>query len=163
MSTTNIKFRRGNKADLPQSAPSGTPLWCEDKKELYIGTDNGVQKIGNYEFPVIPLVPTSGTIQLVDNSVNRMVAAGNTTFSLPDVTNNGIYHQIIVQINKIYTGNINLGTTMFMDKRKPSTNDSGYYILKYEYDGIRNWVCSGGIYGTENHEGIIDDLEDLLG
>lgn len=46
MSTTNIKFRRGNKADLPQSAPSGTPLWCEDTKELYLGIDNGVTKVG---------------------------------------------------------------------------------------------------------------------
>ena len=44
MSSTSIKFKRGNKADLPQSAPSGTPLWCEDSHELYMGTGNGVTK-----------------------------------------------------------------------------------------------------------------------
>ena len=44
MSATNIKFKRGNKADLPKSAPSGTPLWCEDSHELYMGTGNGVTK-----------------------------------------------------------------------------------------------------------------------
>ena len=42
--SSNIKFKRGNKADLPQSAPSGTPLWCEDSHELYMGTGNGVTK-----------------------------------------------------------------------------------------------------------------------
>ncbi len=44
MSSTSIKFKRGNKADLPQSAPSGTPLWCEDSHELYMGTGDGVTK-----------------------------------------------------------------------------------------------------------------------
>lgn len=43
---TIIKLRRGNKADLPASAPSGVPLWCEDTKELYIGTDSGITPIG---------------------------------------------------------------------------------------------------------------------
>lgn len=44
MSTTSIKFKRGNKADLPKSAPSGTPLWCEDSHELYMGTGDGISK-----------------------------------------------------------------------------------------------------------------------
>lgn len=46
MSGSLIRFKRGNKADLPQSATSGTPLWCEDTKELYIGDGNGVSKVG---------------------------------------------------------------------------------------------------------------------
>lgn len=43
--TGNLQFRRGNKVNLPNSAPSGMPLWCEDSKELYIGTGNGISKI----------------------------------------------------------------------------------------------------------------------
>lgn len=39
---TNIRFRRGAKAELPLSAPSGMPLWCEDTNELYIGTTSGI-------------------------------------------------------------------------------------------------------------------------
>ena len=39
---TNIRIRRGNKADLPASAPSGMPLWCEDTKELFMGTGDSV-------------------------------------------------------------------------------------------------------------------------
>ena len=33
----NIQFKRGTKINLPDSAPNGMPLWCEDTKELYIG------------------------------------------------------------------------------------------------------------------------------
>ncbi len=42
---TVIRFRRGNKDNLPDSAPSGMPLWCEDTKELYIGTDDSIAPI----------------------------------------------------------------------------------------------------------------------
>lgn len=43
----NLQFKRGLKANLPTSAPSGMPLWCEDTKELYIGTDDGISKIAS--------------------------------------------------------------------------------------------------------------------
>ena len=42
----NIRFKRGNKSNMPSSAPSGMPLWCEDTEELYIGTGNGRSKVG---------------------------------------------------------------------------------------------------------------------
>ena len=42
----NIRFKRGNKSNLPSSAPSGMPLWCQDTEELYIGTGNGRSKVG---------------------------------------------------------------------------------------------------------------------
>lgn len=38
----NIQFKRGLKENLPTSAPVGTPLWCTDTQELYIGTGDGV-------------------------------------------------------------------------------------------------------------------------
>jgi len=44
---TIIRFRRGNKANLPELAPSGMPLWCEDTKELYLGTGDDVHLIGS--------------------------------------------------------------------------------------------------------------------
>lgn len=43
----NLQFKRGLKSNLPASAPSGMPLWCTDTKELYIGTETGVEKVGN--------------------------------------------------------------------------------------------------------------------
>ena len=41
---THIRIRRGNKSDLPTSAPSGMLLWCEDTQELYMGTGDSVIK-----------------------------------------------------------------------------------------------------------------------
>ena len=49
MSGSSIRFKRGNKADLPKSASSGTPLWCEDTKELYVGNGDDVVKIGDID------------------------------------------------------------------------------------------------------------------
>lgn len=43
----NLQFKRGLKTNLPTSATSGTPLWCTDTKELYIGTGTGVERVGS--------------------------------------------------------------------------------------------------------------------
>lgn len=63
---TTIRFRRGNKANLPISAPSGMPLWCEDTKELYMGTDDSVAPISGasgdnlFSFGFVPYSVNSG-------------------------------------------------------------------------------------------------------
>lgn len=41
----NIQFKRGLKENLPTSAPSGTPLWCTDTEELYIGTGESIAMV----------------------------------------------------------------------------------------------------------------------
>ena len=60
---TNIRIRRGNKANLPNSAPSGMPLWCEDTKELYIGTGNGIQIIHTYDADTVDGYHASSFLQ----------------------------------------------------------------------------------------------------
>lgn len=105
---TAIRLRRGNKADLPALAPSGTPLWCEDTKELYIGTETGVQKIGiNNEsgipigsvFPWTSTVIPDGHFECNGQAISRTIYSelfsvigttfgsgdGSTTFNLPDL------------------------------------------------------------------------------
>lgn len=42
-----IQFKRGLKTNLPSVAEEGMPLWCTDTKELYIGTGDGVEKVGS--------------------------------------------------------------------------------------------------------------------
>jgi len=42
----SLQFKRGLKANLPSSAAVGTPLWCTDTNELYIGTGSSVEKVG---------------------------------------------------------------------------------------------------------------------
>jgi len=50
-----IQFKRGLKNNLPSSADVGMPLWCTDTKELYIGTGNGVSKVGGSESEQTPV------------------------------------------------------------------------------------------------------------
>jgi len=60
---TVIRFRRGNKSELPIAAPSGMPLWCEDTKKLYLGTDNGIEPIigeNSFSTGFIPYSVNSG-------------------------------------------------------------------------------------------------------
>lgn len=41
----SIEIRRGNKVDLPASAPDGQPLFVEDTQEVYMGTGAAVVPI----------------------------------------------------------------------------------------------------------------------
>lgn len=74
MPATRIQFKRGKKSELPTSAPSGTPLWCEDSHELYIGTDVGIvpavnakaRNIGEIVISSIPLYDAG--LHLLDGS-----------------------------------------------------------------------------------------------
>lgn len=67
--TVNIQFKRGNKSDLPESADSGTPLWCEDTQELYIGTGDGVAAVGTGTSTESPAVVTSISETSTDDEV----------------------------------------------------------------------------------------------
>lgn len=41
-----IRFWRGDEADMPLTAPSGVPMWCEDTQQLWVGTGTGRRLIG---------------------------------------------------------------------------------------------------------------------
>ena len=86
------------------------------------------------------VLATSGTIALTDNSVNTITPTGNVTFTLPTVTDNTKFHQILVQINMTTAVTLNVGTTIFFNKTAPDFSEAGLYNLIYEYDGT-NWVC----------------------
>ena len=87
--------------------------------------------------PVTTLA-TSGTISLADNSVNRIAPTGTVTFSLPSVSDNTVFHQILVQMTLSTSRTINLGTTKYFTGSQPSFA-AGTYDILYEYNGS-NWV-----------------------
>ena len=160
----NLQFKRGLKTKLPTSAPSGMPLWCEDTKELYIGTGTSVARVGNsenttgsgssgqddqgniisttYEKILKPITTLKnyGTINLADNSINRISVTSSTTFVLPEVTDNTVFHQILVQLYMSSARTINLGTDKFFNDNIPSLAITGYYNIVYEHDGT-DWIC----------------------
>ena len=81
---TNIRIRRGKKANLPSSAPSGMPLWCEDTQELYIGTGNGVKIIHTYNADTVDGYHASSFLQSGNQFVITSGAnTGTTTYVYP--------------------------------------------------------------------------------
>lgn len=89
----------------------------------------------------ITTLATSGTINLVDNTFNRIAVEGNVTFVLPTVEDNTIFHEIFIQLSMATVQTIDLGTTWFFNKKQPDLSNAGYYNLVYEYDGT-HWVVS---------------------
>ena len=147
-----IQFKRGLKTNLPARADSGMPLWCTDTQELYIGTGNGVSKVGGVESQeesqpqttslTLPVTTLSnyGTFNLEDNTIYRINASSTVTFNLPSISTNNEFHQILVQLYMSYPRTINLGTTHFFNSKTPDLSEEGRYNIIYEHDGT-NWVC----------------------
>ena len=96
--------------------------------------------VGNLQTTPVNVLATSGTINLSDNSINRIIPSGTVTFSLPAVSDNTKFHQILVQLflNSTYT--INPGTSYFFNNVVPDLSTVGLYDIAYEHDGTR-WVC----------------------
>ncbi len=137
--TGNLQFRRGLKSNLPISAPSGMPLWCTDTKELYIGTENGIHKIAasgsssSQSTKNINVLPTSGTINLEDNSINIIETTGDIIFVLPEISDNTIFHEILVQISMPSVVSFTLGTNNYLSSDTPDMSQAGLYNILFEY------------------------------
>lgn len=103
---------------------------------------NGNDIPSTYQPKSMPVITLSsiGTIALSDNSINRITPTGSITFSLPQVVDNNIFHQILVQINLTTAHNINLGTNCFLNENIPDLSKAGFYSVIYEHNGIK-WTC----------------------
>lgn len=101
----------------------------------------------------VNVLSTSGTIALTDNSINTITPSGNITFTLPTVTDNTVFHQILVQINMstVYTIDLGLGATPhYFNNTAPDLSNVGVYNLYYEYDKANQyWVCGEIAKGAE--------------
>lgn len=86
----------------------------------------------------VTTLATSGTISLTDNSVNRIIPAGTVTFSLPAISDNTIFHQILVQMTLSAVHTINLGANVYFGGEAP-TFEAAKYNIVYEHNGT-NWV-----------------------
>ncbi len=109
--SNKIQFKRGLKANLPSSADVGMPLWCTDTKELYIGTGNGVIKVGGLE---------DGSE--VDYSVFALSS------DLSAVATSGSYNDLL---NKPIIPSVPTNISAF-------TNDSGYLTQHQDISGKAN-------------------------
>lgn len=102
------------------------------------GNGNNIASTYALKNTAVSTLGTSGTISLSDNSVNRIKPTGNVTFSLPSVSNNNIFHQILVQLTLTSAYTIALGTSKYFNSEAP-TFEVGSYDIIYEHNGS-NWV-----------------------
>lgn len=106
------------------------------------GVDSDIDDLANVTNPTITVLSSSGTINLTDNSINRITPNAAVTFVLPSVTDSSVFHQILVQVNLSTVQSINVGTAHFFNGKSPELSSVGKYNLIFEFD-INNgfWVC----------------------
>jgi len=115
-----------------------------DKTSIVDAINENVNRINQ---PVTVLA-TSGAITLADNSINSITPTGVVTFTLPTITNNTIFHQILVQVNLTNTSYLSLnslGTEKYFDMSSPDLTETGNYNIYYEHDAINNYWVVGAI------------------
>lgn len=112
-------------------------------------TDGGKRVIAKEALGYVPMIElaSSGTVQLTDNSMHYIEPTGTVIFTLPTITDNTVFHQLLVQLNMSTVQTISVGTTYFFDKTTPDLSNAGEYNIVYEYDGS-HWVCGVISKGT---------------
>lgn len=120
-----------------------------DKTSIVDAINENVNRINQ---PVTVLA-TSGTIALSDNSINSITPTGTVTFTLPTITDNTKFYQILVQVKLTNTSYIvasRLGTTHYFNKITPQFPATGNYNIYYEYDATDgNWYVGNIIKGVQ--------------
>lgn len=127
---------------------SDKTTWSGKQDALVSGTNiktiNNTTILGSGDIDTnsIAVNTLSGTaITLTDNSVNTLTPTGNTTFTLPTVTDTTVFHQILVQLNLTTVYTIALGTSTYFGGTAPDLSETGNYNLVYEYDNaLSAWV-----------------------
>ena len=124
---------KGGGSDLPsQTGNAGK----------FLTTNGSATSWAEVGIETINVLPTSGTITLEDNSVNSITPTDTITFTLPTITDNTVFHQILVQVNMTTAVSIDVGTTYYFYKATPDMSEAGVYNLIYEYDKANQyWVC----------------------
>lgn len=111
-------------------------------KSSVVGAINEtVGSINSLQNQPITVLETSGTIALSDNSINSITPTGNVTFTLPTITDNTVFHQILVQMNLSTVYTIDVGATNYFNYSILAFDEVGQYNIIYEYDSIaEHWV-----------------------
>ena len=99
------------------------------------------ETISSFQFPIVPISQTSGSVSVSTNTIYQMSINGATTFALPSSVNTGVFNQIKVMAMITGTPTINWGTSRFFDKKTPII-EGGSYDIYFDYDNLLGaWVC----------------------
>ena len=138
---TNIQNETAAQITNVQAAGAGqiekARVWAEGT-EAEVSGQGGIRSAKGWaELNLaITTLPTSGTINLSDNSIYRITPTSTVSFVLPAVADDTIFHQILVQMTLTANRTINLGANYYIGGNAPSFGVGNYSIF-YEYDGTR--------------------------
>lgn len=160
--TTNVselKINKLTKAQFETIEPSATELYyvTDDIDELpsqtgqagkFLTNDGSILSWGvmsGSEDANINVLPSSGTINLTDNSINKITPTGSVTFNVPGTSpvtlDNTKFHQILIQMNLQTPQTIDLTTPYYFNESTPDLSETGKYNILYEYDNNNEvWV-----------------------
>lgn len=103
--------------------------------------------IGSIQNPtVVQLTGTTPT--LTANKEHSIEITGNTTFTLPVITDATKFHQMLVLVDMPTAYTLNLGTSKYFYDSEPDMSSAGKYTLIYEYNGS-NWVVGAMFKGED--------------
>lgn len=86
----------------------------------------------------VKILPSSGSVTLESNTINRVNITGDLYINLPNISTPTVYEEILVQVTMAQTHNVTLGTSHTFNDALPSLTEAGHYNLIYEADGA-NW------------------------
>ena len=126
---------------------SGSDLSESDIPALSISKVTGLQSALDNKSPLITVVSgaTSGTINLEDNKITTVVPTSNIVLVPPTVTNTGVLHQLMVQLDNRAEVSVTLSNVQVSfgaNTSVPGTTDlKGVFNIYYEYDfNLNGWV-----------------------
>lgn len=97
--------------------------------------------IATYQYPIIPISATSGSVSVETNTIYQMSINGATTFVLPASVNTGVFNQIKVMATVTGAPTIDWGTAYFFNKATPEIEE-GSYDVYFDYDNLLGgWAC----------------------
>jgi len=109
-------------------------------------SDDVIISAAEPEQSIINITSTSGTINLESNKIYKVELDGDTTFSLPSITDNTKLNQIFLQLQVNQSINLNLGTDNYMGQQPEIL--TGTYNIYYEYDANNEIWFAGSVTKT---------------
>ena len=135
-----LKEDKSNKTTTINS--SSTDVQYPSAKATYSFVSAEIENVKNPK--VIQLTGTIPT--LTDNARHAITITGDTTFTLPTVTDNTIFHQMLVEMSMPTVRTIQWGTDVYFWGEAPDLTNTGSYTVIYEYDlNDLTWVV-GALY-----------------
>lgn len=131
---------RGKQVLYPYSVVVYTTI--PDKATINVGELVALVKQQN-QAGIEALPADSGSIELAAGGIYKGVLTGNTTFVLPQLTDNSLFAQITIQLQ--ITGDITVdwGTNLYLGA-EPTVSEGSYNVF-YEYDALEEKWAVGSL------------------